>query len=286
MGDEAVLVDAALRVAGSHHGGTADEAEFLVPCGLRLQRALLGDAFDIAQCEKSAQAVLFVHDEEFVDADVLGEKLVRPRDGIGAEFILANRENPGARHHRLRHAARGEAGTHAMARQQPEEAILGIDNGKGREAEFFLFDQSEHIADPLIGVDFDRLADEAVDMVFHARDLRELLLRRHVVVDQPETAIQRQRDRHTRFGDGIHVRGNHRQVERQTGGDAGFEVRLARHDLAVKRGEGHIVVGERNRGVGWEKLFCRPVEERIKVRGGGRFLRWAFHDPYSGKAFF
>ena len=114
-------------------------------------------------------------------------------------------------------------------------------------------------------MNLDGFTNQAVDMVFYPRNLGELLLRRHVVVNESKAAIQCQGDRHPRFGDGVHVRRNNRQVERKAGRYQGFEVRLARHDLAVKRGEGHIVVGEGNSGVRLKKIIRWTIEGGIKI---------------------
>ena len=140
MGNQTLFVDLAFGVAWGHDCRSADESEFLISCRLRLQRALLGNALNIAEGEKSAQTVFFVHDKKFVDADVLGKKSIGASDGVGTEFVLANRENSGAGHHSLGHAAWSEARTDAVTREKTEQAVLRIHDGKGREAEFFLFD--------------------------------------------------------------------------------------------------------------------------------------------------
>jgi hypothetical protein len=54
-------------------------------------------------------------------------------------------------------------------------------------------------------------------------------------------------------------------VEGKPGCYQGFEIRLAWHDLAVKRGEGHIVVGKGNSGVRLKKLIRWTIEGAIKI---------------------
>ena len=57
--------------------------------GLELRVAFLRDALDVAHREQAAQMVLVVHHEQFVDAEVFGEKFVGAGDGVLAQFLLA-----------------------------------------------------------------------------------------------------------------------------------------------------------------------------------------------------
>ncbi len=86
-------------------------------------------------------------------------------------------------------------------------------------------------------------------MVFHADHFVELLLLRHVVVDEPEPAIQQHRDGHAPLGHGVHVRGDDRDVELKAVRERGVELRVAGEDFGVKRGEGDVVVGQRGAGL-------------------------------------
>ena len=54
-------------------------------------------------------------------------------------------------------------------------------------------------------MDFDGLANQPVDMVFDPGNLGELLLGRHVVMDQSKAAMERKRDRHAGLCDRIHI---------------------------------------------------------------------------------
>ena len=47
--------------------------------------------------------VVLVHNEKFVDADIVGKKPVGPSNGIAAEFVFPNCQNRGPLDHRLAH---------------------------------------------------------------------------------------------------------------------------------------------------------------------------------------
>lgn len=50
------------------------------------------DAFDVAQCEESAESIFVVDDEEFGDTDVVIEEFVCGSDGIGFDVFLVDGE--------------------------------------------------------------------------------------------------------------------------------------------------------------------------------------------------
>ena len=104
-------------------------------------------------------------------------------------------------------------------------------------------------------------------MIFHAADLGELLAFRHVVMDQAQAAIECHGDGHARFGHGVHVGRNDRNVQVQAVGQLHVELRVAREDFGIKRGQRDVVVGQREVGVRREKHIRRLVELGIEVLG-------------------
>ena len=149
--------------------------------------------------------VVLVHNEEFVDADIVREKPVGPSNRISAEFVFPNGQNRRPLDHRLSHNPGCEARANAVSGQETKQTPGFIHHGKCAEGELFLFDEIQHIADFLIRMDFDRFANQPVDMIFNPRNLGELLLGRHVVMDQSKAAMERKGDRHAGFGDRIHI---------------------------------------------------------------------------------
>lgn len=104
-------------------------------------------------------------------------------------------------------------------------------------------------------------------MALHAGDFLHLLLGRHVVVDEAETAVEGHGDGHAGLGDGVHVRGNDRNMEPEGVGEGGGGVGGAGENLGVKRREGDVVEGERGGEIGAEKGVGRQV--KFGVGGGG-----------------
>ena len=61
--------------------------KFLSRAGLNCA-PLLRDALHVAHRDQSAQHVLVIHYQQFVDAEMLGEKFIRAPDWIPAEFAF------------------------------------------------------------------------------------------------------------------------------------------------------------------------------------------------------
>ncbi len=153
-----------------------------------------------------------------------------------------------------------------MAGKQADEFALVIHDGKCAEAEFFLFNQSQHITDELVRGDLDRLLNQPVNVVFDTADLGKLLVLRHVVMDEAQAAVGRHRDGHARLGYGVHVRRNDRDVEAQIFRELGVELRVARENLRIKRRQRDVVEGQGELVVRGKKLIRRLVERIVETR--------------------
>ena len=107
-----------------------------------------------------------------------------------------------------------------------------------------LLDQGEDVADELVRRHLDRLLDQAVDVVFHRRNLRELLALGHIVMDQAEAAVERHGDGHARLGDRVHVRGDDRNLEVEMLRQRGLEVGVPGEDFGILRRQGDVVISK------------------------------------------
>jgi hypothetical protein len=197
--------------------------------------------------------IVLIHDEKFVDAGAFGEKFVSARDGVFAEFLLADGLNLGARRHRFGDFALGVTRLHDVTGEQADEFAFVVHDRERAETKLAFVHHRDHIADELIGRNFDRIGNHAGHVIFHAADFGELLALRHVVMDEAETAVEGHGRGHAGFGDGVHVRRDDGDVELQRLGEDGFQLGVAREDFRVKRGEGEIVKREADVALSREK---------------------------------
>ncbi len=131
-----------------------------------------------------------------MNAEVVGEKLVGDFNRILGDFFFRKRIDLVAGAHGLGDEALSISGFDDSAGQQAEEFVVRIDHRERTEAVAAVGDPIHHLADLLIGGDFDRLLDETMDVVLYPGDLSDLFLIAHVVVDEPEAPVERHLDGH------------------------------------------------------------------------------------------
>lgn len=194
--DDAVGIKVAIVFAVGGDGGATAQAEEFVA---RRFNGLLGlgfDALDIAEGKEAAKAILVINDKELMDAEVLGKEIVGGLDGILGDFFLVEGINLIAGGHGLGDAAVGVSGFYHSPGEESEEFVILVDDREGAEAESAGFDVFEDFANELIGCGFDGFLDIPVNMIFDAGDFVNLLLVAHIVMNEPESAIQRHLDCH------------------------------------------------------------------------------------------
>ena len=64
-------------------------------------------------------------------------------------------------------------------------------------------------------------------------DFGRLGFRRHVLVQDADAALLRQRNRQTRFGDGVHGGGHQREIQFDGASQPGFQTDFARQDRGM-----------------------------------------------------
>ena len=104
--------------------------------------------------------------------------------------------------------------------------------------------QGQRIGKRGVGADRHRIDDHAAFELLDLANLLGLLDRGQVTVNDADAAGLRHGDRQAPFGDGIHGRGQDRKVEFDVLGDAGGDIRLARHDLGMSGLQQHVVEGQ------------------------------------------
>ena len=105
-----------------------------------------------------------------------------------------------------------------------------------------------HVRQRRFGRAGDRVGDHARLGPLHQVDLLGLVLDGEVAVEHADAALARHRDRHPGLGDRVHRRRDDRDAEPVLAGDLGAGVRLARHQVRVRRKQQHVIVRQAYRG--------------------------------------
>src|SRR5208337_2978514 len=103
--------------------------------------------------------VLLIHHQELVNTWMVGEKFVRPRNGVSPEVFLVDGLYLAAWRQRLGHFALGITLLHHVARQQSHQFALSIHHRESAEGKALLLDKTQHVPNQLLGSGFDRLLD-------------------------------------------------------------------------------------------------------------------------------
>ena len=99
----------------------------------------------------------------------------------------------------------------------------------------------------------DRVDDHARFRALHFVDLFRLLLDRHVLVDDTESALLRHGDRQARLGHRVHRRGDDRDVESNVAGQTRGDVDEVRVKVGLRRAQQDVVKCQTDRN-----RFDRP----------------------------
>ena len=96
----------------------------------------------------------------------------------------------------------------------------------------------------MIGREEKRVNDNAVFRTLYAIYLIGLRFDVHIFMDNTNTALTRDRDRHTRFGHRVHRRSHQRGVQCDTLGQLGGELHIRGQHVRLCGNEQHVVKGQ------------------------------------------
>ena len=116
-----------------------------------------------------------------------------------------------------------------------------------------------------VRLDGDRVGDHRGLVLLHLHDLGGLLLDGEVLVDEADAARRRHGDGHARLGDGVHRRGDDRDVEGEVAGEAGRGLDGLREDVRLGRKEQDVVERERQSqivAVEHADVYAKAARER------------------------
>ncbi len=145
------------------------------------------------------------------------------------------------------HVAAGDDANHLAA----------VAHRKTRDAQ--VFRQLQHLKHRVLGGDDHRVMHHARLVALDLGDLGGLLLGRHVLVDDADTALLRDGNRQARLGHGVHGGGHEWQVQGDVAREARGEGGVLGQDLGVRWHQQHIVEGERFS----EKAHVKAPKKRL-----------------------
>ena len=225
-------------VADRGGGGDAQPA-LLVLAGVGIGDRLL----DVLDRDQADAAVLVVDHQQLLDAVLVQQPLgLVLADALahGDQLLLGHQL--GDRLPRIggeAHVAVGEDADQLAGPPLPPPSTTGMPEMR------FSLHQVERVGQRRVGLDGDRVDHHAGLELLDLPHLRGLLLRLEIAVDDADAAGLRHGDRHRGLGDGVHGRGDDRDVEGDRAGEPRADIDVGRQHFGQAGLEQHVVEGER-----------------------------------------
>ena len=184
-------------------------------------------------------AILIVDHQELFDAMLVQHPL-----GFVLADALAHRDEVFMRHQLgdflvgiggKAHVAVGED-----ADQLSRHPLAGAGD-HGNAGETVILHQRQRVRQFGVGTDGQRIDHHAGFEFLHLPHLGSLPFGIEIAVNHADAAGLRHGDRHARLGDGVHRRGDDRNIERDGAGDAGADIDVARQHIRKAGFEKHVV---------------------------------------------
>ena len=184
---------------------------------------------DVLDRDQTDTPILIVDHQQLFDAVLMQEAL-----GVGLSNALAHGDQP-ILGHKLGDLLAGIGGEPHVAVGENADELAGASVASPlnhRDAgNAVVLHQSERVRERGAGIDRDRIDHHAGLELLDLADLRGLLVRLEIAVDDAQPSGLRHGDRHLGFGHGVHGRGDDRDIERNVAGDAGADVGVGREQL-------------------------------------------------------
>ena len=195
--------------------------------------------FHVLHGDQSDAAVLIVDHQQFLDAVLVQHPLrLVLADAFAHRHQIFVRHQFGdflARIGRKPHVAVGE-----NADQLARHALGGA--GDHRNAgKAVILHQRQRVRQHRVGTDGQRIDHHSGFELLDLPHLGGLAVDVEIAVNDADAAGLRHRDRHARFGDGIHRGGDDRNVERNGAGDVGADIGLRGQDIRQAGFQKHVV---------------------------------------------
>ena len=126
-----------------------------------------------------------------------------------------------------------------IAVSQYADELTVLDDGHARD--LVLVHKLERVADLAVGLEEERVRDNAVLAALDLVDVLRLVVYAHVLMYDADTALASNRNGEPRFGNGVHSRGYERYVERDVSAELGRQIDVLGRHLGFARDKQNVV---------------------------------------------
>ena len=221
------------NVLGNADGGGAEQSALGVLGGIRI---LLG-FFDVLDGDQTLQIAVFIHQGELLDlagaedglrllqggAHLAGDQVFLGHDLADGNIVAIQK-------------------TDVTVGQDPLQFALRVADGDTGDA--VLVHQRQSVGDKVLPGEEEGLVDNTVFATLYTLNLVGLLLDRHILVNNADTAFPSDGDGHAGLRYGIHCRGDQRNVQTDGGGEVGGGVDVCRQNVAFCGDQQYVIVGK------------------------------------------
>ena len=210
--------------------GGAEQTAGGVLCGVRVLEHL----FNVLYRDKAAQLVVLIDYGELLYTVLL-------EDGLGFVKRRADKagDKPALGHDLIDAAAHIGLKLHVAVRDDADELASLVNDGHTGDAE--LRHERVSVTEGVSGAEVERICNNAVFGALDQIDLLGLMLNAHVLMDDANAALSRDRDRHAVLGDGIHSRAHYGHVEPDLIGEPCPKLNIGRQNVTLGGDKKHVI---------------------------------------------
>ena len=217
------------RVCGRADSRADEKPAVFVTRGVGILDAL----FDVLDRDQAFEIAVFVDDGKFFDP-VFAENLLR----LFQRGAHRSRDEVLLRHDIVDGLiVVGFKAEIAVCKDADELAVLR----DGNAADLVALHQRDRLADAVVGREEERIGDDAVLAPLDLVDLARLFLDAHVLMNDADTALPRERNGKFTFRDGVHRRTHKRDVEFEIVRELRVEIDARRKHVGSGGDQQHIV---------------------------------------------
>ena len=189
--------------------------------------------FDIFNCDEPFEITVLIDERQFLDAMILEHPL-----RFGERRIFRRRDEAFLRHDFLDRLVQIRLETHIAIRDDPDQFPVHRDRHAGNVV---FIHQIVRIGEKIVRSQRNRIDDDAVLRTLDLVDLFALLVDAHILVNDADAALTRNRNRHFRLRDRVHPRRHHRDIQLDFIRQHRRHVDFIRQHLRMCRNEQYVI---------------------------------------------